>query len=350
MLTHGERLANLCSTQAGLTCAARVNLHEHAPGTLSLVREIKEKVGPSSIVDGLRKHPARQALDVQILDGDQAVLINNLPGFFVMKIPALIANVIVKPRQKQDRLASAIGALLSTRRTALQSSKFCLRDPEPARVFDLRPVAQRGKRIKSDVYADHVSVKGQRRRFAFDGEQGKPAPGLTFDCEGFDFPVNRSVQLDSNIANFRDPQLVTDERVADLSKRHAVVATSRAKAWIPRLLSVLHATKERVKSQMYAAQDVLQNLCVDCGDVLATRAYLFQLQVLIEPGNRFTLALPRIAAFLQSCIVELAANGKLIIQRLLLPFCWIDAVAKDLYHNPILSDRYQMLAEKRRLQ
>lgn len=53
MLPHGERLANLCPTQASLRGPARVNFHEHAPGTLSLVREHEEEVRPPSN-EGLR--------------------------------------------------------------------------------------------------------------------------------------------------------------------------------------------------------------------------------------------------------------------------------------------------------
>src|ERR1051326_3724643 len=146
-----KRLADFCAASASLRSSAWINFHEHAPGTLSLVREHKKKVGPSGIVNRFSEHAARESFDVEIFDRDQAMLINNLSRFFMVEVTALIANVVMKSLKQQDGFASAIGIFLSTRYSSLQASEFCLGGSEPTRIVDRGSVTECGEGRQSDI-------------------------------------------------------------------------------------------------------------------------------------------------------------------------------------------------------
>src|SRR5690349_5212894 len=82
----GQRLSDFRSTGAGLRSPARIYFHEHAPGTLSLVREREQKARPSCVSDRLRQHSSSESLDIQILNGNQPVAIDQIARLFVMKV------------------------------------------------------------------------------------------------------------------------------------------------------------------------------------------------------------------------------------------------------------------------
>lgn len=256
----------------------------------------------------------------------------------MVKISALISDVIVKPLKQDHRFTSAIRSALSACHATLQASELGLCRPEPSRVFDLNAIVESGKRGQSDINADHVRTERQRRGLAFDHEQGEPASGFAFDRERFNGAFNRAVQLDSDVPDFRDSQPVSFQGVADLAKRHAVVASHGAESRIARFLAILNAAKERTKGQVNALENVLQHVAIDCCHVFTRWLNLSELQVLIEPRNRFALTLPRFPAFLNRRVVEFAAHRKLIIQAFLLALSGVDPVFEGLdQRGPILS-------------
>lgn len=343
MLTHGQCLANRCPAGTGLRCAPWVNFHEHAPSTLSLVREIKEKVGPAYVVDGLREHPASKPFDIQIFDRDQPALIDDVPTCFVVKIPPLIANVIMEPLQKDHGFASATRSSLATRHASLQTPEFCPCVSEPARVSDLFAVAESGKRCQPDIDADHVRTKGQRLSVNLDGEQSKPTTRFAFHGEGFDIASERTVQFDAHLTDLRQIQTLSLKCVPDLAKGHTVIATRGTESRVASsFLCIFGAAKERLKRQMDTMQSVLKNVRVHGGNVCASSSNILQLKVLIEPRDRFTFALPSVASFLKRGIVQFATYGKLIVKNLFLALCRVNPIAAGANHPNILTGRFSL--------
>src|SRR5690349_21602742 len=86
----GQSFAHSLPAQARLACPARVDLDYFAPGAFSLVRDHPKEHRPARIVDRLRQHSACEPLDVQILDGDHAVLVDQLAGELVVEVGSLI--------------------------------------------------------------------------------------------------------------------------------------------------------------------------------------------------------------------------------------------------------------------
>lgn len=106
-------------------------------------------------------------------------------------------------------------------------------------------------------------------------------------------------------------------------------------------LAVLYPKKESRERQVNTSKNVLQHVRVNCRDVLAQWLDLGKLQILIEPRKRPLLRTPSITALLKRRIVKLAANRKLIVQDLLLPFGRVDAIAKSLdQYVDILSEEF----------
>lgn len=341
--SHRERLAHFCATRACLTRATRVNFHQQTPGAFSLVREHEKKVGPSGIVDALGEHSTRQTFDIEIFNGNQAVLINYLPRLFVMKVAALVANVIVEAGEQQRGFTPTVRSLLSSRNTSLQATELRLRHAKPARVFNRASIAERGKAAEPNVDPDHVCAKCQRRWLILDRKQCEPSPCLAFYGECFDNTLQWSVGLDSNRSDFRESQLVSVQRLADQAECHAVVTTCGLKSWKASFSTAANAAKESVKRVSNSAQGILKRQGVNRLDIRAICSDVLQLQILIEPRDPFALKLPGVASLLKRCVIQLAAHCKLIDQRSLLPFGRIDSVAECLDQGgTILSRRFSV--------
>lgn len=328
VLTLAERFADLCSAQAHLTRTTRINLHKHASSLFRFVREHKEKVRPSSVVDGLCKHAAGETLNIKVFDRYQSVVVRDLPRFCVMKISALISNVVVESCEQQHGLSSTVRVPLTARNASLQASELCLCRAEPTRVFDLSSVAQRCEVVNADVNTDHAGIERQRIRFVFDGEQSKPTTGLVLDGEAFDRTFKLSMQPDTHVANLRQSQAFPDQPMSGSAVCDAVIAAHGAKPWISSLLSSLYPSKESRECQVNTFQRFLQNVRVNSRHVIADLLNLCQLTILIEPGDRLSLKSPRVTAFPQRGVVQLAAKGKLFIQDLCLALCGINPIAE----------------------
>src|SRR6202158_4416375 len=93
--TIRQGLAHTGSARTGLACAPRVNLDQSSTGAFSLVSDHRQEHRPSRVVNGLRQHPGGKSLYVQILDGDHAVLVNQLARQFVLEVGPLVPHMNV---------------------------------------------------------------------------------------------------------------------------------------------------------------------------------------------------------------------------------------------------------------
>lgn len=342
VLPHRERLADICPAQTRLTRATRIDFHQQASGAFCLVRKHEDERRPSGVVNRLTQPTTNKPFYIQILDGNQTVVVNNLARFFVVKVSALIANMIVEPLEQQVRFSSAVRAFLSSRYPPLQTPEIRLGVTKPARVINRVPITHGGERDQANVDAGCVCVEGQWLCCDLNGEQGEPSARFSFDRQSFDYPFNRSVKINADAPDFRDPQFVPIERVSDLSKSETVVTTHRTKARTPRFITAFHSAKECLKPKMYTFEHVLQRLRVYACHVFTQFLNFRQLDGLIKVRDGLALPRPRFPTFLQASVIHLAANGKLIIENPLLLLGWINTVAKRLNHGPILQDGFSV--------
>src|SRR5674476_1433797 len=110
--TIREGLRHALPAQASLACAPRVNLYNSPTGTCSLVDEHRNEHRPSGIVNRLRQHSTGESLHVQILNGDHAVIVDQLARQLVLEVSPLVAHVDVGPLKQPHGLAPSVAALL----------------------------------------------------------------------------------------------------------------------------------------------------------------------------------------------------------------------------------------------
>lgn len=69
-------LSDFCPTQAGLRSASRIHSNKHTPSIFRFVRDHVQELPPASIVNRLAHSSASKPLNVQILSGDQSILVD----------------------------------------------------------------------------------------------------------------------------------------------------------------------------------------------------------------------------------------------------------------------------------
>ena len=141
-------------------------------------------MAPGGIVDCLGEHATSQAFDVELFDGDQPVAVDQYAGNFVMKIPALVADMCVDPLQGLKGFAPPMTATLPPGHPALRASELRLRGLKVAGVLDARAIGERGERLQPDIEADRVGALRQRQRVHLHAETHKLPSGLTLERKG----------------------------------------------------------------------------------------------------------------------------------------------------------------------
>lgn len=335
-----QGLAHFCTAQARLRRPRWIDFYQYASGTFSLVREHEKESRPSSVVNTLGEHSARQSLDVQIFDRNKAVSVNQFARFLVMKVPTLIADVIVESLEQQHCFTSPIRSPVSPRYAPLQTPELSLSGSEPTRIFNRASIAERGKAAEPNVDPDHVWTKHHRCWLILNRKQCEPSPGLAFHGEGFDSTLQWSVSRDFNRSDFRESQPVSVQCLSDQAEGHAVVTAHGFESWETRLRATSDSAEETAKRIPNPAQSILKHGGINRLDIRSICSDVFQLQVLIEPGDRLALELPRVPSFLKRGVIKLATNSKLFVQDLLLAFCGVDPVAEGLDHALILSREF----------
>lgn len=111
--TIREGFGHVRSAHARLRGSARVCLRIEPASVFCFVGDKSEELRPSCVVNGLRQHSASESLHVQILDGDEAGLVDQLARFLVVEVAPLVSDMNVRALQQQHRFAAPVSALLA---------------------------------------------------------------------------------------------------------------------------------------------------------------------------------------------------------------------------------------------
>jgi hypothetical protein len=254
----------------------------------------------------------------------------------MVKIESLIANAKVYQSPHRKSFLPTLGAARPTRYAPLRYPQSTFGLSVVAGILNLAAIAKSGKRRQANIDADCLLTERQRSSLYFASKQSKPAVSFTLDGEGLDGSLDLSVQSDFHPAYMREAQLLSNQSVANPSKRYAVVPQGRTKTRITWLLASLHTSKERLKGQVNALQRAFQGATANLSYIWPQTLDLFYLTVLIEPRDRFTFQSPSIPALLQRRIIKLAAQSKLIVKGFFLSPSGINPITKRLNHGAIL--------------
>ncbi len=310
-----QRLRRACSAETGLRRAARVNAHQLSTSVFSFVGEFGDERRPSGIIDTLGKPSTSQAFKVQIFDGNRAVAVDDATTNLVLKVRTLIKDVLVCALQKLHGFPATVRAFLASRYFALCNSQLLLRFPVVARIINLSSIRECGEREQANIYADALCPNRQRLCLHFNRKARIPPPCFTLDRQGLDLSFNLTMQLDFDLADFRQAEMRTLQRESELRIGERVITGARTKARESGFAPALHSSKERFESLINSMQGVLQDLRMDAVEIRSELLDLDKLRALSGEVNAFTVDAPRIASFLQRCVIEFTATCKRAIQQ-----------------------------------
>ncbi len=114
-----------------------------------------------------------------------------------------------------------------------------------------------------------------------------------------------------------------------------IVAESGLIARVAGCLASFHASKEGFEGFVYSMQDVLQDLGVDGFIFWSDLFDGGKLGTLLREGEALAAQLIGVFPLLQCGVVQLRAEGELLIQHAFLLLCWVETVFIGFFHTYI---------------
>jgi hypothetical protein len=253
------------ASATGLARIAWIDLRYTPTSIFSFVRCELHKLIPCGIGYGfgetmILEHPS----DVQVFKCDEGKSIDQLSALLMGKISALVGYALVYVRYYLAPLPSLWTALYGCAQFLLSMSQSLFIRAKEFRISNRFTCRQRGKVSDSHVYANCASGLRQCLMLDFYREAGKPfARRCARDCERLDFALYRAMELDFDIAYFRELELARRDRESRLRECEAIVSSARTEARKAGFLTCFGSAKESVKGFIQSPQSILQYLGVN---------------------------------------------------------------------------------------
>jgi len=333
VLSGGKTLEHPGSTDAGLTRTLGVDCLQHATSVLSFVRKFKEEGTPTGILHGLGQPPASQAFDVQLLYGNDSVVLHQPKRKLVLKFVALASDSLIHLLQLRDCFPPTMAAFPTSCHSSLGPTQFGFRLTLPAGIGNRLTVRQCRKGCQSDIHPNLRIQPRQRFWFAFYGKANVPLVAFPLHRDGLNRASHRTVQFDFNLSDTLNTQRVAGQLdpIPVAGKRNAVVSTPRLESRVARFFSSLYPAEESLEGLVHPTKNILA-----AGEISQTQVTggtnVFQLVRLVVVVNRNPL-FPGISTLLQRRIVESARLPQLLRQSLRLETRCEEPISKRLAHG-----------------
>jgi len=319
------------TTGACLRRVTGVYLDKLPTSFLHFVGEFGKEHPPSRIVDRLRQHPTSQTLDIQILNGNQTIVIRYLPTDLVVKIRPLIPDMRVRLLEQTDGLAPAFAAFPSPGDASLCCPECRLAMTVVAWVLYQLTIGQGGKGRESHVNSD--SVRQRRRWIHTDNhaETGIPLTSLTLEGERLNLAGDRPVHLQLDETDTLQLKPVVVRNVATISPGRegiTVEAVPTLKPGVAGFSPSLHPAEESPESLVDPPEHVLAGRIVGKSQV-ASIPYLLELVGLVVVVARYAVSAPSVSALLESRVIQGPGFRQLILQSFGLLTVGIQTVLKS---------------------
>ncbi len=316
VLSVGESLSHCRAADAGLTGAARVYLDQSAPSIFSFVRNLRDKSSPTGIVNRLGKHAACHAFEVQIFDNNRSEILYQPERETMLELLPLIPDSSVNLLEQYNCFAAAIRAFLAPCNLALGASKARFSLSIPSWIRYRWTIRERSEVFQPQVNSNRGVERGQWLGFACNREADVPFAAFAFDRHRLNLARNRAMQLDCNFSNTLNAKNISGEfdAIAVTRKSDAIETASRFESRIARFITALHSAKESLESPVHAPKNILaaakvcQTQVTRCADFFQ----LIRLRVVVDRNSLF----PRIATFLQRCMVQAAGFSQLSVESI----------------------------------
>ena len=200
MYTHRERLLhNPTTPRTSLGCAVGIDQHHTTTSLFRFVPSALYQSIPGRIRDAfgqvvILEHP----LVIQLLKGNDAVLIDQLAGKFVGEVLPAVGNALVNVCHDFTPSRSFGGAFLGFRKFALCFRKFSLVLAKETGIGDLLTTGEGGETLQPYINAHCPFTFRQWPGFNFTREARIPVPHpIPLNIQGLDLTFNRPVLGDS---------------------------------------------------------------------------------------------------------------------------------------------------------
>jgi hypothetical protein len=242
----------------GLCRVAGINRKNLYTGTFSLVLQNLQEPRPTGIVDGLSQAGLAKPPDIQIFVSDLAKSLDQFTCRFVVKIFALVRDVLRKPGKNLHCFPSVCPTFLFPGNTALKPSKFDLRPLVELWRLDLQAFGGYQERLQAKVNTSSRKFQGNNfdlresggaTKLQQAGEDNVPAVRLLAESHGLDLPFQRPVHLELDIPDVLEVRSIIRSEFAPVadSELYRVEPITTTEPRVPGLLSRLHAPEKCLK-------------------------------------------------------------------------------------------------------
>jgi len=292
------------------------------------IGELGKERTPSRIVDRTSKHTTRQSLDIQILNGNKPVVVGNLPAELMLEVRPLVTNVGVSLLEKTDCLSSVDTTLLPSGDFSLASSQLCKPHLQIAGVSHQLPIGKGDKRIKPNINADSLGLRGRAFNILNNTEAGIPLSSIALQGKRFNLANDRAVHLefnDTNALNLEPSVFGKVAAIVPVREGETAKPISGLETGVACFLTYLDSAKESLKCFVYSPKHILTGRVVGKFKI-AHIPYFFKLVSLVVVVATNPLHLPRLPSFLNRSIVKGAGFRELMFKQSNLLFGRIQTV------------------------
>lgn len=335
---------NRMATGTSLRSTVRVDCNELSASFFRFAREHAEELPPTGIGNRLGKAMiADHPLDIQLFNGDDAEMINELSGFLVDEVMSAVGNALVNTAYYLSGLSSLRCALLKFAQLPLGFRQCLFVHPEEAEIGNLLPGRHGSERCQPDINTHSFIRCRQWFRLVLNRKRSVPLVTLAPDGACTDFSKDWTMDFNSDITHFSEFKTAVNSE-AELSVGEAIIAVKALEARISRILTSLDPTKESSKAFVQPVSHVLEYLGVDSAESGTFRLKFRDTLALLEIRKAFLLLFPSSLAFLKELIIEPATFIKLGLKQCGLMLGGEQSIFKSFLHYVVLYLKYARIS------
>lgn len=282
----------------------------------SLARKDRKERVPSSITDRFCEAVVFQkSRNVQIFNCDLIVLGNQPITQLVEEITSLIGNELMLSREDANSFLSVSASTLLFTHLPLGDFEYPLRLAEVLRIVDVGALRSCSETFYPEIDSDCVTRARNEPRLIFvNNEDDEPTIRLALDRAIADLAVDWTTEADSNRAQLRKYELIAVEFESVTPITKGIETFPALKPREAAFLALQASLKEGVVGLCRSAQGLIKNICIYRSGIWPHLADFFYFRRLMEVVYRFPSQFVRIPAFLNGCVVKLAANLKRLLK------------------------------------
>ncbi len=271
----------------------------------------------------------------QRLDGDQPEALDQSVGLLLDEVLAPPSDTLMDSCHDLPPFASFWGVSLRFGETTLRFSQLFFFFPEKAGGVNLFASGEEGKGLEPHIDA-YVLIRWRQslRIDLIAREAHKPLARRVFhDAARFDDAFEGPVLDHLEVPNLGKGELALFiDAETRLGVGEGIVAETGFIAREAGVMSSFHALEECFKGFVDSTQDILQDLGVD--------GFIFwpdlfdggKLGTLLREADALAAHLIGVFSLLPCGVVQHHAEGKLLIQQVFLPLCWVETVLIGFLH------------------